>query len=94
MKMKIRYDHQCELGVNLALHFGGGPGSRPRSGLWRLGTSWSKRSESWPEAVRTTSTDAELDAFEAERGVRLPDSYREFAKTFGRCLLGQHQYHA
>lgn len=41
---------------------------------------------------RQTSTDAELDAFETERGVKLPGSYREFAKTFGRCQLGRSHY--
>jgi hypothetical protein len=47
------------------------------------------------QAIRTsdgvtwkTSTDADLDAFEAARGFRLPDSYREFAKTFGPCEIG------
>lgn len=41
----------------------------------------------WPDRVRRTSTDADLDAFEAKRGVKLPDSYREFAKIFGRCEM-------
>lgn len=32
-----------------------------------------------------TSTNADLDAFEADRGFKLPKSYREFAKTIGSC---------
>lgn len=35
--------------------------------------------------IWATSTDADLDTFERARGLRLPDSYREFAKTFGCC---------
>lgn len=41
----------------------------------------------WPQRVRRTATDADLDAFEAARGVRLPESWREFARTFGRCQM-------
>ena len=37
-----------------------------------------------------TSTDADLDDFEAARGVKLPPSYREFAKLFGRCEMGSY----
>jgi SMI1-KNR4 cell-wall len=42
----------------------------------------------WDHAVLLTSSDSDLDAFEVACGVKLPESYREFAKTFGRCELG------
>ncbi len=43
---------------------------------------------SWDYAVRKTVSDAELDAFEGRAGIKLPRSYREFAKLFGQCELG------
>jgi hypothetical protein len=53
--------------------------------------TWDELSQSiktWDDAVLRTATDADLDAFEAKRGFILPLSYRDFAKTFGRCTLG------
>ncbi len=42
----------------------------------------------WDDVELRTSSDADLDAYEAARGVKLPQSYREFANTFGRCEVG------
>ncbi|HEY3701174.1 MAG TPA: SMI1/KNR4 family protein, partial [Acidimicrobiales bacterium] len=41
----------------------------------------------FPSRRRITAGDAELDAFEARRGFKLPGSYRNFAREFGRCEL-------
>jgi len=41
----------------------------------------------FPSKRRITAGDAELDAFEARRGLKLPASYRSFAQEFGRCEL-------
>jgi len=62
---------------------------------WRFG---GRIVSNWDELVRAIRTpddsvlrvadDADLDAFETDRGMKLPTSYREFAKQFGRCTLG------
>jgi hypothetical protein len=41
--------------------------------------------------LRPTS-DADLDAFEKLAGLKLPPSYRKFAKIFGACVLGRQEY--